>query len=543
MAGNLNLTPEQADIIAHAHGNTIIRAFAGTGKTTTLIQLARTRPDKKFLYLAYNNSIAKDSSKKFPANVECKTINSFAYQRLKDRYQDKFKDNLSVYDINKIMQDENRAKFICDTLKRFFRSNDETLSVKHISKHDLGRFLSPPPESGKKLTQKESIARARQAGGLMVKVVRRCQQILAMVFDEKNLEIAIDHDGILKLFSLEFSAHLFGCYDYILFDEAQDSNDVIYYILQKAKIPVIAVGDSHQSIYAFRGAVDSLDRFDGKVFYLSQSFRFGDNVAALANELLEKFKDEKVKIKGNGSSDVIVYKENSAPEQFNEEMRISRTNSGLIENAINCLETETPYHIVGGFNKSLVKMIWSIIGLSIKRRDFIEDETVLEFFDNDKTLKELRKYAVDNGAIEIKSALTLYLKYSIKILDLIKQIKECNQRKDKCHVWLSTAHKSKGLEADKVVLANDFKTFKSCKSSGGDRVEMLENDFQEINILYVAVTRAKKYLYINENLNEFLTMANISLVPSSASAGAGAVEADYAAKIDGPAPCPATTAN
>ena len=516
MATDLKLTSEQADIIANAHGHTIIKAFAGTGKTTTLIQLARARADKKFLYLAYNNSIAKDSSKKFPGNVECKTINSFAYQRLKDQYKDKFKDNLSVYDINKIMKDENRAKFVSDTLKCFFRSNDETLSVKHINKRDLGKFLSSSADPDKKLTPQESIARARQASSLMGKVVRRCQQILTMVFDEKNLELAIDHDGILKLFSLQFKAHLFKCYDYILFDEAQDSNDVIYYILQKAKIPVIAVGDSHQSIYAFRGAVDSLTRFDGRTFYLSHSFRFGDKVAALANELLEKFKNEKVKIKGNGSADVIVYKENPEPEDFGEEMRISRTNSGLIENAINCLETETPYHIVGGFNKSLVKMIWSIIGLSIKRRDFISDETVLEFFDNEKTLKDLRKYAVSNDAIEIKSALTVYQKYGIKILDLIKQIKACNQRKDKCHVWLSTAHKSKGLEADKVLLADDFKTFKSCESSDG--AAMVENKFQEINILYVAVTRAKKYLYINENLHEFLSMAGSKLVTSAPAA-------------------------
>ena len=504
MFGNIPLTDEQQAIIDNAQSNAVIIAFAGTGKTTTLIELSKRRPHKKFLYLAYNNSIAKDSSRKFPKNVECKTINSFAYHYMKERYKEKFKNNISVYDINKIMNNENKSKFIYDTLKRFFRSGDEVISEKHINRNDLLKFIPGYKDENNKLKKKDREARSQKLESLYPKAVTRCNEILKMIFDQKNTEMCIDHEGCLKLFSIEFSNKIFSRYDCILFDEAQDSNEVIFYILKKSKIPVIAVGDAHQSIYAFRGSINSLTKFNGDIYYLSQSFRFGGNVASLANKLLGKFKKEKVKIRGNKTKDLIVYQENPHPETFTEEMRISRTNSGLIENAIECLENELAYHIVGGFNKSLYKTIKSIIGLSIKRKEFIEDEIILDFFEREKTLKELREYALENDDMEIKSALTVFQKYGIKVLDIIRNIKNNNKRQNQCQLWLSTAHKSKGLEADKVVLSNDFKTFSSCKVSKSDSGGMKESKFQEINILYVAVTRAKKYLYINDNLYEFL---------------------------------------
>ena len=38
-----------------------INAFAGTGKTTTLMQITNNILDRNFLYLAFNNDIVKDT--------------------------------------------------------------------------------------------------------------------------------------------------------------------------------------------------------------------------------------------------------------------------------------------------------------------------------------------------------------------------------------------------------------------------------------------------------------------------------------------------
>ena len=86
----------------------------------------------------------------------------------------------------------------------------------------------------------------------------------------------------------------------------------------------------------------------------------------------------------------------------------------------------------------------------------------------------------------------------------IKKIKAHQQKKNKVKLWLSTAHKAKGLEAPTVVLAEDYKTFKKADSARPGDFPLRENNRQEVNLLYVALTRAKKRLYLNKELTKFL---------------------------------------
>ncbi|MBI9085681.1 MAG: hypothetical protein JEZ11_18940 [Desulfobacterales bacterium] len=43
-----------------------VLAFAGTGKTTTLMAVAETRPNRRFLYIAFNKSVQIEAARKFP---------------------------------------------------------------------------------------------------------------------------------------------------------------------------------------------------------------------------------------------------------------------------------------------------------------------------------------------------------------------------------------------------------------------------------------------------------------------------------------------
>lgn len=75
---------------------------------------------------------------------------------------------------------------------------------------------------------------------------------------------------------------------FIMFDEAQDANPVTAFVVQdQDSAQVIAVGDSCQAIYGWRGAIDALSEWpaDGRL-HLTQSFRFGPAVAAEANKWL-----------------------------------------------------------------------------------------------------------------------------------------------------------------------------------------------------------------------------------------------------------------
>jgi superfamily I DNA/RNA helicase len=68
-------------------------------------------------------------------------------------------------------------------------------------------------------------------------------------------------------------------------------------------------------------------------------------------------------------------------------------------------------------------------------------------------------------------------------------------------VTLSTIHKSKGREWDNVRIEDDFLIFNN-ESTIDD---ILKQDTEELNLIYVAVTRAKGSLYINNGVGAFIT--------------------------------------
>lgn len=74
----MNFTHEQEPAI-----NSLARivkhvAFAGTGKTTTLVGYAKARPQCRLLYLCYNKSVEISAKQKFPPNVTCKKAHGLA---------------------------------------------------------------------------------------------------------------------------------------------------------------------------------------------------------------------------------------------------------------------------------------------------------------------------------------------------------------------------------------------------------------------------------------------------------------------------------
>ncbi len=60
-------THEQSPIIQSKAPKILVRAFAGTGKTTTLVGFAKANPTLRILYLCYNSSVEKAAKGKFPA--------------------------------------------------------------------------------------------------------------------------------------------------------------------------------------------------------------------------------------------------------------------------------------------------------------------------------------------------------------------------------------------------------------------------------------------------------------------------------------------
>ncbi len=82
------LTAEQEMIVERARAGESLRvlALAGTGKTSTLIEVATALPIPG-LYLAFNRAIADEARRKFPRHVVVKTAHALAYAALGYKYR------------------------------------------------------------------------------------------------------------------------------------------------------------------------------------------------------------------------------------------------------------------------------------------------------------------------------------------------------------------------------------------------------------------------------------------------------------------------
>ena len=71
-------TPEQLEIIEAASQpqSLMVNALAGTGKTTTLVMLAKALGPQPALALAFNKKIKEELEKRFPSNFTVMTMKS-----------------------------------------------------------------------------------------------------------------------------------------------------------------------------------------------------------------------------------------------------------------------------------------------------------------------------------------------------------------------------------------------------------------------------------------------------------------------------------
>ena len=112
-------------------------------------------------------------------------------------------------------------------------------------------------------------------------------------------------------------------YDYVLLDEGQDTNDVTLDIFLNIDAAKIIVGDTHQSIYAWRGAENAMDKVESDFnLYLTKTFRCAPNIVERANFILNHYKGEKIPI-------ISACVQKPQDETY---AVITRTNAKMIEN-------------------------------------------------------------------------------------------------------------------------------------------------------------------------------------------------------------------
>ena len=462
------LTIEQAAAVACGAPVTVVKAYAGTGKTTMLISYAEARPRERMLYIAFNKAIQLEAAAKFPSNVECKTTHALAYAKFGRDYQNAGKlgqlrpsDVMGAYRLDAV-----KAKAVLNTVESFMYSADASVTMGHVP---------------------EDVLKQHRA-----EVATLAVRLWADMCDLNNTATRLPHDGYLKLFQLS-KPDLAARYGVILLDEEQDTNPVTADIVLSQQCRLVLVGDEHQSIYGFRRAViASKGAKDATTLYLTHSFRFGEGVAAVATALLAGFKGETRPVVGRG----VARHTRSKVDRTTPYCTISRTNASVFKNAVGFLGLKK-VHFVGGVDNYPFDKLLDVFHLRQGLLGLVKDT----FFKRMNTFEALEDYARKTDDKETLSLIGVVKEFGGQIPSLVARIKaEAVEKIEDADAILSTAHRSKGLEFTQVLLDSDFDALvdEFGRPRKCDTAEMT----QEVNLLYVAATRATHALELNPQITE-----------------------------------------
>jgi len=470
-------TAEQTAIVdASVDGRSlVIDAKAGAGKTSTLIEIARANPDSRMCYLAFNKAIATEAIDKFAAagakNVEVRTAHSFAYRAVGKNMRDRLvQDSWAIKTaleprigppIAAVAQTKEEVaayKYaVLSTINRFQQSADMTIGLKHVP----------------------AKAREELQGGLIASLASESWNEMT----REGSSLPVTHDTYFKMWQLGKPRLP---HDTILFDEAQDSSPVMLDVVERQKgAQKIYVGDPHQAIYAWRGAVDAIESLatsgDLPKFPLSQSWRFGQEIADVANRILD-VKGEKNLIVGaplrEGKEPGQIVVGTSVPDVI-----LTRTNAGIVREAITQLANGRTVGIVGGVNEIAAKMLGAYELAT-------QDHTNIRFYSEFSNWNDLVVAAQTDDGAQFAPFVRMVEEYGPELPGIVTQLKTECVSPETADVTLCTAHKFKGQERKVVALSSDFRDF--CTQD--EKTGKITFDKAEANLVYVAVTRAEQVL-------------------------------------------------
>lgn len=498
-------SPQQSaifDFVRKGESNLIIDAKAGSGKTTTLVELLKCLPVRnpgelspaRIRFFTFNRLIADTLSARVPKNVVCSTFHSAGLSALKGSGQ--------------IDPAITRSRDWVDSGKCrklvFNACGRDNPDLNHIIRLVSLTKTVPVLPSNLDYDMIQSFA---DAHSMSLEDPRRAFEVVRSVAIRSVEDLrSIDFDDML------FLPVMLGCafdwQDWVMCDEAQDTNDIQIEILTRMEKRTyehvvnppfestpsrfVFVGDPHQAIYAFRGAnSDAMDkiaqRFACESLPLSVSYRCSINVIKEAQKTVKDIEWR------DGAPDGEIRTLNEyTPDVFLPGFAVLCRNAApLVSHAYSMLSRDIPCIILGrDIGANLIAIVRKMRAVNIE--DLRQKLNVW-------SVREAKRAETENRSPESVYDQHTCLVYFIdsldedsqEVADVIAKIELMftdDVTKKTGRVTLSTIHKAKGLEyptvfiLDRALIPSRYATTEPQKR-------------QEKNLLYVAQTRAILNLY------------------------------------------------
>lgn len=466
------------EYIKEEPGNLVVKAVAGSGKSTTIIKAMDLIPsNRSILFAAFNVDIVNELKRKIgeKANISVRTLHSLGYSILKRNFRD-----------CKLEVDEMKyAKHLNETYPSISYERSENIlaliNQARFSVVDSERKLTP-------IAEKYGIAPLEDD----IQIALDCLE-----WGMENMD-TIDYTDMVWLPNVKPMQFFGFFYDFIFIDECQDMNTAQRSLALKCMkngSRFVAVGDDEQCIYAFMGSDPSSFKKlcsmpNTKQLPLSVTYRCPKRVVEFVSNLSQdiKYDDDAINGSVNFNTSLASIKEN--------DLVLCRNNAPLVRAFIELSKMGRKVKILGKkYSKTIKDMVRScnteeIHGKPTKNN--VVGRLMLKMVDERDKVSE-SKGCKKCDANTDPYILSFYDKICVisEILSHCDTINDFYEKMDTMYgddiedaIILSTIHKAKGLESDNVHIL--------CKSLMPSPMAESELELQqERNIQYVAYTRPK----------------------------------------------------
>lgn len=505
-------SPEQNDIFrwfAEGKGNLVIRARAGTGKTTTIIEGISRAPERRILLAAFNKIIADElQSRLTNPRAEAKTLHGLGFSYLRRAWPKLNVDNRRKWSLAKAVVPKNAPQSVLRCVAEL------CTKIREIKPHlvywdtDKGRAYADDGawdtvtqmafDYGHLLPSEDFDEDRGWTDGAVAQWALDAAEIAADRTD------TIDFSDMIFLPLVH--GMVFGRYDLVCVDEAQDMSAAQLELATKATRPegrVCVIGDDRQCLYSWRGAdASALDRMKGSLqaveLGLKTTYRCPQAVVAEAVKLVLDFVAAATAPVGIVRHALDV-RDTLVREAGPGDFVLSRTNAPLVPAALTLLKNGKAARIRGrDLSQGLRKQVESVERSGVRNIDGLLAELDRQLDAEIRVInKRVERGEIDPStgetAIEIagdnRAVITALVEGIYSFAELYARFDTLFTGDDVSSViMLSTVHRAKGLEAGRVWLLSA--TF--CKSRG--ETTTWREGTEEENIRYVAITRAKHEL-------------------------------------------------
>lgn len=502
--------------VSTGKGNAIINAVAGSGKTTTIVEASKLIESDAVLFAAFNAHIVKTLRSRLAIGTTCRTMHSIGLECVRNR-------------LGNYLQKPTNTKYraYCRAVAKTIHEQLETIYDNELKAFDFNSDVNLPDEP----PALDEIKNQLQT------LTDFCRTTLTDAESLEELEALVEHYSIDCPVSLEnvmvYLKHILDLgeeeaiekkiidytdmlwlpykwklnprkYKWILVDEAQDLNASQLHLINKMvddDTRLLFVGDPMQAIYGFSGADSNSyarikDETNATEFPLSICYRCPSKVVSLAKTIVEQIEPHPECEEG----EITEIKENEILGHVkDQDLILCRSTAPLVKLCFKLLANKRNARIRGkDIGKALVKIVKNIEHL--EGFNFSEFLDFLYKYSNDRIQKLSQKHdneeQIENFSDQVASLATCFVSFSCKSISEFKADLEKLFSDDNTAITLSTIHKTKGLEENRVFILHYEKMPLKWKRQKPWQFT------QEINLKYVAITRAKQHLYLVEEIPE-----------------------------------------